>query len=321
MPKKKEPVTTTQATTEAPTEKTYETTPYKRSKVMDIANMILPFIRPTDQEPLDPRQLSGEMYALSTNKVEPVQAQGFQPDLASPYDISYQDQMNEITAQTRAAQKMAQGNPAAQALIAGQAYDAINKVKGEEFRANQAMQAGVYNQNRAALNDAKLKNLDIYDRQYTRQEQAKSNTKAITQAALNSISDKYAKNKLENRELGVYENLYNYRYDPSGRAINMNPLFQANMPTVYGEQTNPNMIPVKDADGNIIEYRSITPTQNNSTTNTTTTQAPAYAPLNTTVQTSEQENLIPELLRGKNGSKTKKKIAMNGSIVKMYKTV
>ncbi len=321
MPKKKEPVTTTQSTTAVPTEKTYETTPYKRSNVMDIANMILPFIRPTDQEPLDPRQLSGELYALSTNQLEPVQAQGYQPDLATPYDISLQDQMNEITAQTRAAQRMTQGNPAAQAAIAAQAYDAINKVKGEEFRANQAMRANIFDQNRQALNDARLKNLGIFDQQYTRQEQAKSNTKAIAQAALNSISDKYAKNRLENRELGIYENLYNYRYDPSGRAINMNPLFQANMPTVYGKQTNPNMIPVKDADGNIIEYRSITPTQNNPTTYTTTTQAPAYTPINTTEQTLEKENLIPELLRGKNGSKTKKKIAMNGSIVKMYKTV
>ena len=321
MPKKKEPVTTTETTVETPTEKTYETTPYKRSKWMDIANMILPFIRPTDQEPLDPRQLSGEMYALSTNQLEPVQAQGFQPDLTTPYDISYQDQMNEITAQTRAAQKMAQGNPEAQSLIAGQAYEAINKVKGEEFRANQAMQAGVYNQNRNTLNEAKLKNLDIYDRQYGRQEQAKSNTKAITQAALNSISDKYAKNKLENRELGIYENLYNYRYDPSGRAINMNPLFQGNMPTIYGEQTNPNMIPVKDADGNIIEYRSITPTQQTKVTKTTTTENPAYTPIATAEQAPVEENQIPELLRGKNGSKTKKKITMNGSIVKMYKTI
>jgi hypothetical protein len=115
--------------------------------------------------------------------------------------------------------------------------------------------------------------------------------------------------------------MYNYRYDPSGRAINMNPLFQANMPTVYGEQTNPNMIPVKDADGNIIEFRSITSTQNNRTTNTTTTQAPAYTPIATVDQKPVEENQIPELLRGKNGSKTKKKIAMNGSIVKMYKTV
>ena len=299
-------------------DKTYKTTDYKRSKLMDIANMILPFIRPTDQEPLDPRQLSGEMYALSTNKVEPVQAQGYQPDLATPYDISYQDQMNEITAQTRAAQRMAQGNPAAQALIAGQAYDAINKVKGEEFRANQAMQAGVYDQNRATLNDAKLKNLDIYDRQYTRQEQAKSNTKAIAQAALNSISDKYSKNKLENRELGIYENLYNYRYDPAGRAINMNPLFQGNIPTLYGKQKNPNMVPVFDANGNQTGWGpAIDTTTETVEEETTPEDTTDYTPIETTEEDLSDVSNLPM----KNGGKTKKKIAMNGSIVKMYKTI
>jgi hypothetical protein len=235
--------------------------------------------------------------------------------------------MNEITAQTRAAQRMAQGNPAAQALIAGQAYDAINKVKGEEFRANQAMQSGVYNQNRNTLNEAKLKNLDIYDRQYTRQEQAKSNTKAITQAALNSIADKYSKNKLENRELGIYENLYNYRYDPAGRAINMNPFFQPNMPTFYGKQKNPNMIPVKDADGNIIEYISTNPTDTTTEVveedyytpdETTESETSDYTPIETT--TGEDLSDVSNLPM-KNGGKTKKKIAMNGSIVKMYKTV
>jgi hypothetical protein len=298
--------------------KTYETTPYKRSKLMDIANMILPFIRPTDQEPLDPRQLSGEMYAMSSNQLEPVQAQGFQPDLATPYDISLQDQMNEITAQTRAAQRMSQGNPAAQSLIAGQAYDAINKVKGEEFRANQAMQSGVYNQNRATLNEAKLKNLDIYDRQYGRQEQAKSNTKAITQAALNSISDKYAKNKLENRELGIYENLYNYRYDPSGRAINMNPLFQGNMPTIYGKQKNPNMLPVYGPDGTQTGWGPAMNTTSESVVEETTPDDTTdYTPIETT---QEEEDVFAPLPK-RNGGKTKKKIAMNGSIVKMYKTV
>jgi hypothetical protein len=317
--KKSEPAASTTEVAEVDEpDKTYKTTDYKRSKIMDIANMILPFIRPTDQEPLDPRQLSGEMYALSTNKVEPVQAQGFQPDLATPYDISLQDQMNEITAQTRAAQRMSQGNPAAQALIAGQAYDAINKVKGEEFRANQAMQAGVYNQNRNTLNEAKLKNLDIYDRQYGRQEQAKSNTKAITQAALNSISDKYAKNKLENRTLGVYENMYNYRYDPSGRAINMNPLFQANMPTMYGKQTNPNMLPVYGPDGNQTGWGpAINTTTETVVEEPTSDDTTDYTPIETTEEDLSDVSNLPK----KNGGKTKKKIAMNGSIVKMYKTV
>ena len=299
-------------------DKTYKTTDYKRSKLMDIANMILPFIRPTDQEPLSPRQLMGEMYALSTNQLEPVQAQGYQPDLATPYDISYQDQMNEITAQTRAAQRMSQGNPAAQAAIAAQAYDAINKVKGEEFRANQAMQAGVYNQNRNTLNEAKLKNLDIYDRQYTRQAEAKSNTKAIAKSALESISDKYTQNKAANRQLGVYENLYNFRYDPAGRAINMNPLFQPNMPTIYGKQKNPNMIPVYDADGNQTGWGPAMDTTTETVVEETTPEDTTdYTPIETTEEDLSDVSNLPM----KNGGKTKKKIAMNGSIVKMYKTI
>jgi hypothetical protein len=43
------------------------------------------------------------------------------------------------------------------------------------------------------MNDAQLKNIGLYDQQYIRQSQAKSNTKAITQAALSSIADKYSK--------------------------------------------------------------------------------------------------------------------------------
>lgn len=193
---------------------------------IDAINNIVPSLRPSNAEELNGRQLLGEMYALSQNQEEPVQAQQYSPQLASPYSISLQDQMNEITAQTRAAQKMAHGNPAAQAAIAAQAYEAINKVKGEEFRMNQALADKTYTGNIAAMNDAKLKNLGILDQQYARQAQAKSNTKAVTQAALNSISDKYAKNALENKTLKTYENMYNYRYDANGKLINMNGLAQ-----------------------------------------------------------------------------------------------
>jgi hypothetical protein len=114
-----------------------KTTPFDLDPYAKFVNSILPNFRPSDVEELNGNQLLGEMYALSNNQEEPVQAQQFSPELASPYSISLQDQMNEITAQTRAAQRMAQGNPAAQAAIAAQAYEAINKVKGEEFRMNQ----------------------------------------------------------------------------------------------------------------------------------------------------------------------------------------
>lgn len=180
--------------------------------------------RPTDTEPLDPRQLYGEMYALSNNQLEPVKAQTIKPDLDVPYDISYQDRLNEITAQTRAAEKMSGYNPAAAAMIAGQAYAPKSNILAEQFRANQAKKDEVYNRNRAIMNEFKWKNLDTLDKQYERQERAKSATKATAQAALSSIAAKYMQNKLENRTLGAYENLYNYRFDDRMKAWNWNPL-------------------------------------------------------------------------------------------------
>jgi hypothetical protein len=191
---------------------------------MSVVNQALPFLRPSDQEPLDPRQLTGEMYALSQNQLEPVQAQTFQPQLQTPYDISLQDQLNEITSQTRQAERLAQNNPEALASIYAQAEMAKSKILGEQMRINQGQRAQTYASNIEALNNAKLQNIQMYDTQQQRQEAAKSATKATTQAALSSIASKYAQNKLENRQLATMENLYNYRYDKSGRAINMNPL-------------------------------------------------------------------------------------------------
>jgi hypothetical protein len=193
---------------------------------MNAVNQALPFLRPSDAENLDPRQLMGEMYALSNNQLEPVQAQTFQPQLQTPYDISLQDQLNEVTAQTRQAERLAGNNPEALAAIYGQATMAKNQILGEQMRINQGQRAQTYAGNIDALNQAKLQNLQIYDTQQQRQEAAKSATKATTQEALNSIASKYAQNKLENRQLGVMENMYNYRFDKSGRAINMNPLAQ-----------------------------------------------------------------------------------------------
>jgi hypothetical protein len=191
---------------------------------MSAFNQALPYLRPSDAENLDPRQLMGELYALSNNQLEPVQAQTFQPQLQTPYDISLQDQLNEITAQTREAQRLAGNNPEALAAIYAQATMAKNQVLGEQMRLNQAQKADVYGSNINTLNQAQLQNLQIYDTQQQRQEAAKSATKATTQEALNSVASKYAQNKLENRQLGVMENMYNYRFDKSGRAINMNPL-------------------------------------------------------------------------------------------------
>lgn len=194
---------------------------------IDALNAYLPYFRPSDTERLDPRQLMGEMFAL-TDKEEPVQAQFFQPQLGSPYSVSFADQKNDVIAQMRSAQRMAGNNPAAQAMIASQAAQALNKINAEEFRMNQGMADKVYGENRATMNQAQLQNLQIADNQYTRQSQAKSNTKARLQAALNSISDKYLKNELNNKILATYENLHNYRSDDRGIMQNWNQPAQFN---------------------------------------------------------------------------------------------
>lgn len=190
--------------------------------VLTAVGSLMPYLRPSDVETLDPRQLSGEMLAL-TDHVEPVQSQLYHPELGVPYDISLQDILNENRASTKAAQRLTANNPAAQAIIAAQEYGANEKVLGEQFRLNQAMKDRVYSENRNTLNQAQLTNLGILDKQYERQETAKSKTKANIQAALNSISSKYLQNQLENRTLATYENLYNYRFDPKFRAWNYNP--------------------------------------------------------------------------------------------------
>jgi hypothetical protein len=82
----------------------------------------------------------------------------------------------------------------------------------------------VYSGNRQTVDKANMTNLGILDQQYVRQEQGKSNTKETNQLALNSIGSKIQQHKLENKELGVYENMYNYRFGANDRAQNYNPL-------------------------------------------------------------------------------------------------
>jgi hypothetical protein len=232
----------------------FETVPYKRSGLVDALGQILPYIRPTDQEDLSPNQLLGETYALSNNQVEPVQAIPVNPRLRVPYEINRNAAKNDLIAQVRAAQRMVQGNPAAQAYIAAQAYGPMQQLNEKDFIDNQAMRDAVYSGNIATLNDADAKNREIYDRQYARQSQARSNTKATAQAALNSISDKYSKNRLENKTLGIYENLYNYRYDKMGRAINMNAPFQPNIPYIYDKHGRITHKIVYDKNGKMLGY-------------------------------------------------------------------
>ena len=194
-----------------------------------MANEVLPYLRPSDSYTLDPRQLAGEMFALSNNQQEPVYAQGFNPQLTTPYDISMQDVLNKNQADFRAAQRTMGYNPAAQANLAAQQYQANQGVLGDQFRANQEMQNKTYAQNRQLMDQAQMTNLGIFSQQADKQSQAKSNTKAQIQAALQSISAKMLENEAKNKELKTYENLYNYRFGNDQRAQNWNPMAQFNM--------------------------------------------------------------------------------------------
>jgi len=211
--KKEQPKETVSRTAKVPESTTEATT-------TAVPQQGLPFMGfpppPVRGEALDPNQLLGEYAALSSNVLEPVYAQTYQPKLRVPYDISLQASKNDVIAQNRALQRnpTLQGNPAALALAQAPTYAALNKLNETEFIANQRMKDQVYSGNLDQLNKARLVNLGIYDKQQDRQAQAVANTKATTLAALNSISSKYAQKKLENRLEQVYANLYpTYRYN------------------------------------------------------------------------------------------------------------
>ena len=197
-----------------------------------------PFLRPSSDQPLDPATYAPEMYMLSNNQIEPVAAQSYDPLLSQPTSYSLQDQLNEVTAQTRAAERMSAYNPEAASMVAAGAYNARNKILGEQFRMNQAEQQRVAEQNRNVLNDAKLKNLAIYDTQSQRYAEAKSKTKAQALEVMKSVADKIAKNKLENRTLAVYENLFPaYSFTSKGTAYK-NPLYTSFFNTLGGIGSN-----------------------------------------------------------------------------------
>ena len=222
---------------------------------------LAPFLRPSNaNEELSPDQLYPEYFALATNQLEPVQAQTFQPMLDTPMDISLNDQINAIDSQSRAAIRAAGQNPAAQSMIMAQSLEAKNKVLGEQTRINAANKMQTYDKNRAMLNDAQLKNLQILDNQYVNQAKAKSNTKEQTFNALSSIAAKTAQQRAANRQLAVMENMYNFRFTPSGRAINMNAPAQFNIPGAGGSQKSTDakgndLLPIYNKKGDITGYK------------------------------------------------------------------
>ena len=196
-----------------------QVTPVKdKTKLADLYNMFSPYFKRSIKNPLDPRQLAGEFYNLSHNQLEGVKAQGFQPYLETPYSVSFQDQMNANQADFNAMERQLGGNPSALASLAAQKYAANSGVLGQQSRANQELQMGAYNRNRAALNDSWLKNLAIYDQQADRNARAKSLTKAQDYESLRSMGDKLARARNEELAANVQDNMNpNFTWGPKGR--------------------------------------------------------------------------------------------------------
>lgn len=241
----------------------YDVTPYDKrlDTLQTIAGQVLPWFRDQPGENLQNDQISGELNALSDNDVDPVQARFYRPNLRSPYDVSYQDQLNENQADFNQMVNASSDNPEALAALAAQKYQANSRVLGEQFRQNQAAKEAVYSQNTGILNAALEKNLQIADQQYVRQAQAKSATKAVRQEALSSIASKVAQNRLENRTLQTYANMFpDYSYDNNYRIRKTGAPAQFNIDQgIYKPKDEVNQLPIYDADGVIIGYKPIEP--------------------------------------------------------------
>lgn len=220
-----------------------------------------------DNNPFNVLQIAPELGMLATNRVEHVQAQKYQPDLFTPYQVSFQDRRNENQSTFNALNRSLAMNPAAIGTLAAQKYSADNGVNAEEFRTNQGIQNEITNKNVGLLNDAQMKNLGIFDQQMTRQSQAKSNTRAQNFTAFNSIASKKLQHNLENLSTRIGESMFGYRLltDPDGTQhmgwaggqapISINGLPIA--PTQQQPWTDTQV--ARDANGRIIRTTETTP--------------------------------------------------------------
>jgi hypothetical protein len=101
--------------------------------------------------------------------------------------------------------------------------------------------------------------------------------------------------------------MYNYRFDPSGRAVNMNPLFQPNMPYMYGPDGEITHIATYDNKGSIKGYVPISEEDEDVTDVQYSTPDDDYDTTTTTDQVTQRK-----------GGKTKKNYSQS-SIVRAFK--
>lgn len=165
-----------------------------------------------DMNKLRPTDFLSEIPAIF-DRADYVQGQSYEPILYQPFQMSFQDRLNQNNSSFRAINQQLPNNPEALSVLAAQKYNADNQVLGEQFRVNQQISNDVTNKNVGILNDATLKNLQLQDQQYMRQEQAKAVTNTRRDQAIASISNKFGQNRKDNNTIRLYENMFNYRPD------------------------------------------------------------------------------------------------------------
>jgi len=249
--------TTTKQTTEAP--KDTNVIPYKRNKLADFANMIAPFFQNDNLPDIDPRQFTKEYLAIAQNVPYGVQAQQYAPELDPIYRVSYEDAMNQNTADFRDVERQLGNNPAALAALLANKYKANQAVKGEEFRTNQAIEQQIFGGNRGKINQARAVNLQLLADQRDKQLEGEAITNKTKQEAFGSIANKYLEHEARNNEYRVKRNLFpNYRYGESGNIYNQG-YTQLNIPQMYGNKASLRQVPVYGPDGKTIDHYELQP--------------------------------------------------------------
>lgn len=165
--------------------------------------------------------LSSARYLL--DQPDQVVSQQYNPQLMSPYQVSFQDRINRNNAAFKTIAQQAPNNIAALSTAAGANYTANNEVSAEEFRANQTIFNNVMNNNYALMNEAAKMNIQLNDQQMVRQAQAKAITDQHKAQALAHIADTIDKNRYENMNIRLVEARHKYTYDPKTNQSVLNP--------------------------------------------------------------------------------------------------
>lgn len=213
-----------------------------------------------DRNKLSPFDFAGEIAALG-ERPDAVPHFQYNPILNVPFQVSFQDRLNENQASFNAFQRTAGNNLSALATLAAQKYNADNQVLADQFRTNQGIQNNVTNQNVGILNQAELTNLQLNQQQADLQARALANTRNRRNQAISSIADKFSANRAQNIDIRLRENMFNYRPNQNMQMIYQGPDAYFNPNGIAVPPTQATTKATYDSKGNLINQQVTTPSQ------------------------------------------------------------